>query len=306
MLESAIDTPTLGQTATIAHREKVCGEGQVTPQKIIAEAVAALGVESAVPSVLGGQKIVMTATMAGQPVIVKVVPLPSGPLATVVLERAHREVDLLASVDSEHVVKVLSESVEIGNPTEAVAWVEERLDGQDLSECMTHRWTDDECFRLLADCARGLQACHDLDVVHRDLSPSNVRQLSTGRYVIMDPGLARHLAKTALTGTFQPGTPGFRSPEHVPGGDPTPASDIFGLGVLAFYARTGQLPVDSSGGDAAYYSRLTNEQAPPIQAVESSVGDDLASVVDRCLQRQPARRYLDGAELLATLQKLGH
>jgi eukaryotic-like serine/threonine-protein kinase len=35
-----------------------------------------------------------------------------------------------------------------------------------------------------------------------------------------------------FTGTFQPGTAGFRSPEHVPGGDPTPASDIFGLGIL--------------------------------------------------------------------------
>ena len=278
----------------------------MTPQEIIDETVAALGVESATPILQGGQKVVLTATRAGQPVIVKIVPLPPDPMAAVVLERANREVDLLASVDSEQVVKVLSECVEIGNPPEAVAWVEEYLDGQDLSACLTTRWADDEVFSLLADCARGLQACHDLDVVHRDLSPSNVRRLSTGRYVIMDPGLARHLAKTALTGTFQPGTAGFRSPEHVPGGDPTPASDIFGLGILAFYARTGILPVDSSGGDAAYFARLVREQAQPIQAVDSSVGADLAFIVDRCLQRQPARRYLDGAELLTALQKLGY
>lgn len=253
----------------------------------------------------GGQKVVLTATMADRAVIVKIVPLPAGPPGAVVLERAHREVDLLASVDSEHVVKVLSESVEIGNPAEAVAWVEELLDGQDLSDHMDHTWTDSDVFALLADCARGLQACHDLDVVHRDLSPSNVRRLANGRYVIMDPGLARHLARTALTGTFQPGTTGYRSPEHVPGGDPTPASDIFGLGILAFAARTGKLPVDSSGGDAAYYARLVNEQAPSIKAIEASVGDELASIVDRCLQRQPARRYLDGAELLEDLYTFG-
>jgi serine/threonine-protein kinase len=274
--------------------------------EIIDEAVAALGVESAVPITQGGQKVVLKATLAGRPAIVKIVPLPPGPVAAVVLERAHREVDLLASVDSEHVVKVLSESVEVSDPPEAVAWVEEYLDGKDLSACITAKWTDDEVFRLLADCGRGLQACHDLDVVHRDLSPGNVRQLNSGRYVIMDPGLARHLERTALTGTFQPGTPGFRSPEHVPGGDPTPASDIFGLGILAFLARTGQLPIDTSGGDTAYFSRLVNQQAPPIKAIDSSIDDALAFIVDRCLQRQPARRYLDGAELLAALQKVGH
>lgn len=275
-------------------------------QEIIDQATAALGVESAVPITQGGQKVVLTATLAGRPVIVKIVPLPPEPTAAIVLERAHREVDLLASVDSEHVVKVLSESIEVDDPPKAVAWVEEYLDGADLSACFTHQWSDEEVFGLLRDCSRGLQACHDLDVVHRDLSPANVRRLSTGRYVIMDPGLARHLAKTALTGIFQPGTPGFRSPEHVPGGDPTAASDIFGLGILAFYARTRQLPVDPTGGDAVYFSRLINQQAPSIQTIDPSVGDELAAIVDRCLRRQPARRYLDGTELLAELKKVGH
>jgi serine/threonine protein kinase len=274
--------------------------------EIIDEAVAALGVDSPTPIAQGGQKVVLKAVLAGRPVIVKIVPLPVGHVAAVVLERAHREVDLLASVDSDHVVKVLSEPVEIGDGPDAVAWVEEYLDGDDLTGCMGHRWSDDEVFKLLVDCARGLQACHELDVVHRDLSPGNVRQLTSGRYVIMDPGLAKHLARTTLTGTFQPGTTGFRSPEHVPGGDPTPASDVFGIGILAFLARTGQLPVDASGGDNSYFSRLVNEQAPPIQAIDPSVGDDLASVVDRCLQRQPARRYLDGSELLTALEKIGH
>lgn len=275
-------------------------------QEIIDNVVARLGVESATPLVQGGQKIVLRATLATREVVVKIVPLPPGPAAEVALKRAHREVDLLASVESNHVVKLLSQSVEVGTGPDAVGWVEEYLDGSDLSRCMTSAWSDDEVFRLLAHCARGLQACHDLDVVHRDLSPGNVRRLSDGRYVLMDPGLARHLEKTALTGTFQPGTAGFRSPEHVPGGDPTPASDIFSLGILAFVARTGQLPIDpSSGGDAAYYGRLLNDQAPAIQAIDSTVSNDLASIVDRCLQRQPARRYLDGAELTAALAKIG-
>jgi len=277
----------------------------MTPQEIIDTAVAALGVESVTPLVQGGQKFVLRATLSGSDVVVKIVPLPTGPAGDIVRERARREVELLAAVDSDRVVKVLSESVEIGERPDAVAWVEEYLDGNDLSQCMATPWSDDRAFRLLADIARGLQACHDLDVVHRDLSPGNVRQLANERYVLMDPGLARHLAKTALTGTYQPGTAGFRSPEHVPGGDPTPASDIFSLGILAFCARTGRFPVDPSGSESEYFKRLVNDQVPPIQTIDPSVGDDLASVIDRCLRRQPARRYLDGAELITDLEKIG-
>lgn len=279
--------------------------GSVTPQELIKSVVAGLGVESVTPLTQGGQKIVLKAMLANRNVVVKVVLLPTGPMAGIILERARREVELLASIDSDHVVKVVSESVEIGSRPDAVAWAEEYLDGGDLSASMTVKWTDDEVFRLLADCASGLQACHDLDVVHRDISPGNIRRLSSGRYVIMDPGLARHLEKTALTGVFQPGTPGFRSPEHVPGGDPMPASDIFSLGILAFMTRTARFPVDPTGTEATYYARLTNGQAPPIKSVEANVGDELAQVIDRCLQRQSARRYLDGAELSIALQKIG-
>ncbi len=277
----------------------------MTPHEMIDNAVAALGVESATPLVQGGQKYVLRAVLASRDVVIKIVPFPTGPAAAIVRERARREVELLAAIDSRHVVKVLSEPVEIGDGPDAVAWVEEYLDGNDLSQCMNTPWTDDRVFRLLADCARGLQACHDLDVVHRDLSPGNVRQLTSGQYVLMDPGLARHLARTALTGTYQPGTAGFRSPEHVPGGDPTPASDIFGLGILAFCARTGRFPVDPSGSETEYFKRLVNEQVTPIKTIDQSISDDLSSVIDRCLQRQPARRYLDGAELIADLEKIG-
>src|SRR5207248_2317702 len=112
-------------------------------------------------------------------------------------------------------------------------WVEEFLDGHDVGHLFVETWTDEDVQRLLLDGAAGLKACHDLDVVHRDVSPGNVRRLTTGRFVIMDPGFAKHLAKTALTGLYQPGTHGFRSPEHVPGGEPTPASDVFCLGILA-------------------------------------------------------------------------
>src|SRR5438045_615281 len=81
------------------------------------------------PLTQGGQKVVLRAILAHREVVVKVVLLPNGPTAAIVLERARREVDLLASIHSNYVVKVVSESIEIGTQPDAVAWAEEYLDG---------------------------------------------------------------------------------------------------------------------------------------------------------------------------------
>jgi serine/threonine protein kinase len=200
------------------------------------------------------------------------------------------------------VVRVLSEAVEIGDRPEAVCWVEELLDGEDLRDLVgTYPWSAKEVWALLRDTATGLAACHELDVVHRDLSPGNVRRRADGRFVVMDPGFARHLTKAALTGIYQPGTPGYITPEHVPGGQPTPASDVFGLGILAFQALTGTLPINPNRDEAEYYEELRRGQAPPVESLRADLPDALTQVVDRCLQRQAARRYLDAAELLDDL-----
>lgn len=269
-------------------------------QALTAELEAALGVRSLAPLGQGGQKFVFTANMSGQDVVVKVVPVPDGLQGDIVRARAHREVELLAAVDSPHVVKLLTDAVELENPLEAVTWVEERLDGQDLLRLLATLWDEGEVWTLLRDVGEGLAACHDLDVVHRDLSPRNVRRTDSGRFVLMDPGLARHLAKTALTGHYAPGTDGFRSPEHVPGGECVPASDVFALGILAYCALTGELPIDA--GKADYQVQLTTVQTPSVRTKRGDATDAMARVVDRCLRLQPARRYLDGQELLLDLE----
>lgn len=264
------------------------------------ELESALGVRSLVPLSQGGQKLVFAADMSGQDVVVKVVPVPLGPQGDIVRARAHREVELLAAVDSLHVVKVLTDAVELSAPLEAVTWVEQRLDGQDLGPLLRQRWEEADVRALLTDLGEGLAACHDLDVVHRDLSPGNVRRIGSGSFVLMDPGLARHLARTALTGHYQPGTDGFRSPEHVPGGECVPASDIFALGILAYCALTGALPIDASKPD--YQVQLTSVQAASVRDKRADVSEPIARVVDRCLRLQPARRYLDGRELLLDIE----
>tara|TARA_R110002124_G_scaffold49895_1_gene145756 strand:+ start:187 stop:1032 length:846 start_codon:yes stop_codon:yes gene_type:complete len=275
----------------------------MTPDEVLEEAVAATGVTDVTPLRQGGQKMVFRGLLAGNPVILKVVLLDPGPMAQNALVRAHREVELLAAVDSPHLVSVLSDAIDIGVEPSAVVWLEEHLSGDDLALRNSMEWGDEDVFRLMRDVALGLAQCHSLAVVHRDLSPGNVRHTAEGRFVIMDPGFARHLDRTAITGMHQPGTPGFRTPEHVPGGSPTAASDIFGLGILAFFCRTGQFPVDPEGDPSAYDLRLRSEQAPAIRTLKPDMDEELAQAIDRCLQRQPARRFFDANELLNYLDQ---
>ncbi|WP_422745369.1 serine/threonine-protein kinase [Mycobacterium sp. WMMD1722] len=274
-------------------------------QRIIDDVPGRLGLDNATVLTSGGQKIVLAGELAGAPAVAKIVLVPDGPTADTVVERAHREVDVLAAVSSPNVVPLLTEAVEIGDRPEAICWAEERLTGSDLTPLLRAPWGEDDVWALLTDLAAGLAACHELEVVHRDLSPGNVRKTDDGRYVLMDPGLAKHLAKTALTGQFQPGTLGFMSPEHVPGGRPTPASDIFAVGILAYAALTATLPVAPGADEADYHNRLRTESCPDVAALRSDITDELASIVNRCLNRQPARRFLDGVELAEAIAARG-
>lgn len=271
---------------------------------LVAEVADSLGLKGARPIAQGGQKLVLAGVLAGSPAVAKVILVPDGDSGEEVIVRAEREVELLGAVDSPHVVKVLTDAVEIGDGPEAICWAEEELSGEDLGKSLDPKWEEDAVWSLLSDVGAGLSACHELSVVHRDLSPGNVRRTDDGTFVLMDPGLARHLEKTALTGVFQPGTPGFMSPEHVPGGKPLPASDVFVLGVLAYRVLTGILPIGIGAGGDEYLTRLRDDRIPDVSTMSPGISPALACVVNTCLNKQPARRYLDGAELISGIDEV--
>lgn len=273
---------------------------------MVSEAADALAVEQLQPLRSGGQKTVLAGSHRGETVVLKVIAVMA-PHETMVLERARREVALLAQVADRRVVALRSGIAALGDPQRphGVAWLEEHLDGSDLRDLLTASWSPPQIADLLVGLARGLELLHQRDVVHRDLSPGNVRCRADGLWTLMDPGLAKHLAEQSITGIYQPGTPGFRSPEHVPGGTPAPHSDVFCAGVLTYLAATGQLPVDPSGSDDQYYERLRTLPVPSVFASRPDLPGPLAVVIDKCLHRQPARRYLDASELLKALSSAG-
>lgn len=265
-------------------------------------ACTVLGATDPVSLFVGGQKSVYRVNSAGEVLVLKVIALDGA--RPDVMPRAQREVELLRGVQNPHLVRVRSELVTLGPGLNGVAWLEEFLEGADLADVIDGLTAWRDAAGMAMDVARGLAPMHERRVVHRDLSLRNVRRRADGTYVVLDPGYARHELRSDLTISGQPGTPGFASPEHVEAysGVPTAFSDVFCVGILLFRALCGEVPIPYLGDDADYLRRLQRVERHHLTDFRDDLTEGQMGVVDRCLHRQPARRYKNGAALAAALQ----
>ncbi|MEU0838179.1 serine/threonine-protein kinase [Streptomyces sp. NPDC005962] len=275
------------------------------PRALVERALSSLGVTEVAALRGGAQKAVTLVDRNGERLVLKVISIgDSNPES---IKRAEREVALLSSISSPFVVAVASELIEIGTPPTGAAWLEEFLDGDDLTPSLkAGLWTWNETKSMARDVAKGLGAAHRKRVVHRDLSPNNIRRLSNGTYKVMDFGFARHTLRSGLTIAGQPGTPGFASPEHLHNfsGAPTAASDVFCVGILMYAALSGRLPIPYEGDDADYALRLLNARIVDIVEHRPDLVDRQCALIRKCLHPQPARRYLNGNRLAQAIEEL--
>ncbi|HEV2635919.1 MAG TPA: serine/threonine-protein kinase [Actinocrinis sp.] len=280
-----------------------------SPQTVLADLQSALGVTELVPLAQGGQKFVLRCLRQGRPAAVKVLLVPPGPAVRVAFDRARRETAVLAAVDSPRVVRLLADAVELryeGDLPYGVAWVEELLDGADLDTVLDRPWEPARVARLLVHLAEALAAFHQNGFVHRDVNACNVRERADGSFTLMDPGLARRLADGDPGDADRIGTIGYRSPEHAAGGSIRPWSDVFCVGILAYRALTGRLPIEPGATPHQDAARLGAGEFPSAASLRDDIPVEISDVVDRCLRGRPQERFHDGTELLAELGKFEH
>ena len=156
-------------------------------------------------------------------------------------ERLDRESAALRAIDSPHVANLLDEAeFSIGEHVFPV-YICEFIDGKTLQELVDSgcRWRPEELERLARHLATGLQAIHDRRLIHRDIKPANIMLADSGVAVILDLGVAKHLDRTTIT-ILHPGTSGWKSPEQLRADEIDERSDLFALGLVLYYAATGQ------------------------------------------------------------------
>jgi eukaryotic-like serine/threonine-protein kinase len=152
----------------------------------------------------------------------------------------------------------------------------------------------------LAACA-GLGAAHAAGVVHRDLKPENLILATDGRVVITDFGIARAAADSAAATIGVPiGTPAYMAPEQIEGKTTDLRADIYALGEILYELLTAERawPGDSLYQVAA--ARLVNDPPDP-RHKRPDIPTAMASLVVKCMARNPADRWASAAEVASAL-----
>jgi len=238
-------------------------------------------------------------------------------------ERFVREATVGASIDSEHAVEVIGAGIDeaTGRPWLAM----ELLDGADLGAVVQHQGplSPSQWREVMGQLCHGLAAAHRAGVVHRDLKPANVFVARSRRagvpftIKILDFGIAKVVQESGsgASDTDTVGSPLWMAPEQLNAQRPTPATDVWALGLLAFWALTGlhywlAAHAQASTVQALFVEQLFKPLVPPsARAAELGATVALPPGFDawflRCTHRDPPQRFPDAKAasdaLLATI-----
>lgn len=249
----------------------------------------------------GGMGVVYLAreVLLDRPVAIKLLP-PEFAARPELRDRFMREARTAARLSHPYIVPIHSVD-EIGG---FVFIVMAYVDGGTLAQRLaTHGpLPAHDVTRIMREVAWALAYAHAQGVVHRDIKPANILlERGTGRAMVADFGIARLADTTGDTAVgVVLGTPEFMSPEQATAEELDGRSDLYALGIVAYLALTGTLPFSANTAQGVIAQHLT-QPPPPIASVARGVPRSLAQAIDKCLQKQPSARFLNGEALADAL-----
>lgn len=251
--------------------------------------------------------------------------------------RFHNERLILSELDHPHIATVL----EGGTTHEGLHYlVMEYVEGQPIDTyCNQHKLDTSERLELVLKVLDALDYAHQRGVIHRDIKPGNILVSDEGHPVLLDFGIAKmndpdslaHGLKT-VTGQWLM-TPEYAAPEQVKGVQPTPACDIYAMGMLLYELLTGHRPYYLEQAGPAEVARIICEDQPckpskvldrmvpaldgkpaldaetvsaPREgcatALRRALRGNLDNILLAALEKDPTHRYADAAALAADLR----
>jgi hypothetical protein len=217
-------------------------------------------------------------------------------------ERFLREARAQARVTHPNVCQVHEVGEAEGRPYISMQFI----DGRSLGE-MGDELTLTEKVRLVRDVARAVHAAHRTGLVHRDLKPGNIllaREESGEIHpYVVDFGLAMAQDEVSLSRTGMiSGTPAYISPEAAQGHPLDLRTDIYSLGVVLYELLAGAPPF-AGANLARVLVQLVQEDPKPLRQVAPAAPEDLETIVAKCLEKDPGRRYESARDLAEDLDR---
>jgi len=221
-------------------------------------------------------------------------------------ERFEREAHAASALNHPNICAVY----DVGDADGRPFLVMELLEGKTIRDYLGKQPAEARTTIALAiQIADALEAAHAKGIVHRDIKPGNIMVTGREHVKVLDFGLAKHApANTDDTRTLDSltaagtvvGTPSYIAPEILQGKEADARSDLWALGVVLYEMLSGRLPFH---GLTLFEvsSAILREDPPPLPA---SVPYKLKGIVERCLEKEPGKRYQSAGEVRAALEPL--
>ncbi len=221
--------------------------------------------------------------------------------------RFEREIEVLASLDHPHLVRIIDRGkTEGGGPF----FVMEYLRGEDLGARLAREGTlsIDDTVTIVSQACRALAVAHERGIVHRDIKPANLFLLDDGGrpfVKVLDFGIAKRTAgELGMTSTgISVGTPYFMSPEQF--FTPSTADqrvDLWALGVVAYVCLTGAMPFVGETPSAIGLAAMQRSFTKPSQ-LRGELGPGWDNFFAKALDAEPAQRFQSANELAEALRQ---
>jgi len=181
------------------------------------------------------------------------------------------------------------------------------IPGTDLAQKISHGPLPPRlAARYVRDCALAVHYAHQNGILHRDLKPANVLIDQEDHVRLTDFGLAKYTdGESSLTGSGAiVGTPSYMAPEQASGEKDRvdSRSDVYSLGAVLFALLCGRPPFQ---GETAMqtFMQVLHRPPPSLRELHPQIPIELESIAEKCLQKEPQRRYASGRELADDLER---
>lgn len=174
----------------------------------------------------------------------------------------------------------------------------EYVDGECLEDLIDRRFFSvEESLLVFYSIVEAVSFVHSSGVIHRDLKSQNIKLTSEGIPKLLDFGIAKDSQSSKLTKTGGViGTPNYIAPEQLAGAKASTATDVWALGVLLYEMLAGEMPFQS-GNIGELCEKIKRGDYPPIESRNPAVPRAVAKITERCLQKEPSRRFQNAYEL---------